>query len=44
MEHDIFRDGKKRCAVCGCHMYDDTDLDICDVCLDDLLGDPENNE
>lgn len=28
--------GKKRCTICGCHMYQDSDSDICEVCLDEL--------
>ena len=27
---------KKRCTICGCHMYDDSDADICECCLDAL--------
>lgn len=38
-------DLKKRCTMCGCHMYDDSDSDICEICLDELYasdpGDPE---
>lgn len=34
--YDIFSRTKKRCSVCGCHMYDDSDSIICEVCLDDL--------
>jgi hypothetical protein len=29
---------KKRCTVCGCLMYDDSDADICEVCVDELLN------
>lgn len=43
--YDIFGRPKKRCTLCGCHMYDDIDSDICEVCVDELLasdpGDPE---
>lgn len=39
---------KKRCTMCGCNMYDDTDSDICECCLDELYesdpGDPEVDE
>lgn len=39
---------KKRCTKCGCYMYDDTDSDICECCLDDIKesdpGDPEVDE
>ena len=27
---------KKRCSICGCHMYDDSDSDICEICIDEL--------
>lgn len=27
---------KKRCTICGCHMYDDSDSDICEICIDEL--------
>ena len=43
--YDIFATTKKRCTRCGCHMYDDSNSDICEVCVDELLasdpGDPE---
>lgn len=26
----------KRCKLCGCHMEDKHDSDICEVCLDDM--------
>lgn len=46
--YDISRQKVKRCSVCGCHMYDDSDSDICEVCLDELYasdpGDPEEVE
>lgn len=34
--YDIFSQATKRCEVCGCSMYDDSDVDICEVCLDEL--------
>ena len=34
--YDIFGRTKKRCTICGCHMYDDSDSDICEVCVDEL--------
>jgi hypothetical protein len=34
--YEIFGRSKKRCTVCGCHMYDDGDEDICEICLDEL--------
>ena len=38
----------KRCTVCGCHMFQDSDSDICEVCVDELLesdpGEPEEIE
>lgn len=43
--YNIFRRTKKRCTICGCHMYDDSDSDICEVCVDELYasdpGEPE---
>lgn len=43
--HDLICRSKKRCTICGCIMYDDSDSDICEVCLDELYesnpGDPE---
>ena len=42
--YDIFRQTKKRCSVCGCHMYDDSAADICEVCVDELLASEPDNE
>lgn len=46
--HDIVTRHKKRCTVCGCIMFDDSDSDICEVCLDELYesdpGEPEDEE
>lgn len=46
--YDIFGRPKKRCTLCGCHMYDDSDSDICEVCVDELLasdpGEPDDEE
>lgn len=43
--YDLLSRSKKRCTMCGCHMYDDSDSDICEVCVDELLesdpGEPE---
>lgn len=36
MGYDILAKSKKRCTMCGCNMYDDSDSDICEVCLDEL--------
>jgi hypothetical protein len=27
---------KKRCSICGCHMYGDSDSDMCEICVDEL--------
>lgn len=27
---------KKRCTMCGCILFDDSDSDICEVCVDEL--------
>ena len=27
-----------RCVICGCHMYSDSDSDVCEVCLDELYN------
>ena len=29
----------KRCIICGCIMYDDTDAVICECCEDDMRED-----
>ena len=34
--HDVLIRSKKRCTVCGCYMYDDSDSDICECCLYDM--------
>ena len=34
--YDIVKRHKKRCTICGCIMFDDSDSDICEVCLDEL--------
>ena len=28
---------KRRCGVCGCILEPDSELDICECCLDELL-------
>jgi hypothetical protein len=36
---------KKRCYECGCILEPDSELDICECCLDELLeGDSEVDE
>ena len=35
--YDLFTRSKKRCERCGCILEPDSDFDICEVCLDDLL-------
>lgn len=43
--HDILTRHKKRCTICGCIMFDDSDSDICEVCLDELYeSDPGAEE
>lgn len=43
--YDLFYKPKKRCTMCGCYMYDDSDSDICEVCVDELLAsDPGSGE
>jgi len=27
---------KKRCVICGCNLYPNSEFDICDCCLDDI--------
>lgn len=40
--NDVLTRFKKRCTMCGCYMYDDSDSDICEVCVDELYAsDPE---
>ena len=36
--YDLFLGARKnkRCEVCGCILYDDSDFDICECCLDDM--------
>ena len=43
--YDLFSRSKKRCTMCGCYMYDESDADICEVCLDELYeSDPGPGE
>lgn len=43
--HDIVTRHKKRCTICGCIMFDDSDSDICEICLDELYeSDPGEQE
>ena len=43
--YDIFKRSKKRCTICGCHMYNNSDSDICEICLDELYeSDPGEDE
>ena len=34
---------KKRCMICGCIMYDNTDSLICECCLDDMTESEETD-
>lgn len=36
--YDLFGRTKKRCTMCGCILEPDSELDICECCLDELLG------
>lgn len=27
---------KKRCSICGCYMYSDSESDMCEICVDEL--------
>lgn len=36
--YNILNKNKKRCTICDCHMYSDSDSDICEVCLDELYN------
>jgi hypothetical protein len=42
---DFFKGHKKRCSLCGGHMYDD-ESDMCEICVDELFdsepGEVEN--
>lgn len=46
--YEVLGSNKKRCTICGCIMYDDSESDICEVCLDELYesdpGEPEDYE
>jgi hypothetical protein len=43
--YEDFEVTKKRCTMCGCIMYDDSDSDICECCLDELYeSDPGEEE
>ena len=33
---ECFGKHKKRCAMCGCNLYPDSESDICECCLDEL--------
>lgn len=35
---------KKRCIVCGCYMYHEMLDDICEVCLDELTSESDEEE
>lgn len=35
---------KPRCAVCGCILEPDSEFDICECCLDDLLENAPKKE
>lgn len=30
---------KKRCTECGCTLYDDSDADICELCVSEMYDD-----
>ena len=37
--YEIFGSGrKKRCTICGCIMYPDSESDIGEICLDELYN------
>lgn len=35
---DLYSKRKKRCTVCGCILYADSESDICECCVDDMLN------
>lgn len=36
--YDLFAVGKKKhCTMCGCILYPDSESDICECCIDELL-------
>lgn len=35
---------KKCCMFCGCHLAPYSETDICEVCLDELYGDEDEEE
>lgn len=39
--NDIFNRRKKRCIECGCILYNDSDSEICECCVDDMNDDEE---
>lgn len=30
---------RKRCTECGCTLYDDSDVDICELCVSEMYDD-----
>ena len=34
--NDVLARSKKHCTFCGCNMYEDSESDICECCLDEL--------
>lgn len=39
--YDFISQKKKRCTVCGCILHNDSDVDICECCIDDMNNDLE---
>ncbi len=41
---NLYNIENKRCTRCGCYMYNDSELEICEVCIDELLEAEKESE
>ena len=42
--YDLYAKNKKRCTMCGCIMHNDSESDICEICVDELYASDPGEE
>ena len=42
--YDLYNKNKKRCTMCGCIMHNDSESDICEICVDELYASDPGEE
>ena len=42
--YDFYARNKKRCTMCSCIMHNDSESDICEICVDELYASDPGEE